>query len=174
MPLLQAVQRNGDLWNADRVRQDFTDSERELFKQSPHAEVDDILLRFPDRDSPTISDDLICTNQPALARLPQARPLIFGLMNQVDGMLLGRVMITRLRPGKRITPHADTRGLYANSMQRYHVVLQGEPGAMFVAEDEQVNMRTGEVWQFNAHAMHECMNNSTDDRVHLIIDIRSE
>lgn len=174
MPLLQALQRNTDLWNADRVRQDFTGSEREVIAQSPHAQVDDILLRFPDSASATLGDELICHSRPALARLPQARPLVFGLMNQVEGTLLGRVMVTRLRPGKRILPHADTRGRYANSMMRYHIVLQSEPGAIFRAEDEQISMRAGEVWQFNAHAEHEVVNNSADDRLHLIVDIRSE
>lgn len=174
LPLLQALQRQPELWSADRVRQDFSESGRELFKQSPHADVDDIILRFPDRDSPTLGDDLICANKEAFSRLPQARPLVLGLMNQVEGAMLGRVLITRLAPGKCITPHADTRGAYANYFKRYHVMLQCEPGAVFRAGAEQVQMRAGEVWQFDAHAMHEVVNNSTDDRISLIVDIRSD
>jgi hypothetical protein len=33
-------------------------------------------------------------------------------------------------------------------------------------------MRTGEVWWFNNAIEHEVVNNSADDRIHLIVDIR--
>ena len=35
-----------------------------------------------------------------------------------------------------------------------------------------VNMLTGEIWWFNNQAEHEIINNSADDRIHLIVDIR--
>ena len=174
MPLLQALHRHPHLWNADRVRQDFSNSTRELVADSPHAQVDDILLRFSDTSAPDIGDQLICANTEAFAALPQARPLVLGLMREVEGTVLGRAMITKLAPGKCITPHADTRGRYANYYKRYHLVLQSEPGSVFRANDEQVQMRAGEVWHFDAHAMHEVVNNSADDRIHLIVDVRSD
>jgi hypothetical protein len=166
MPLLSALQRRPELWNADRVRQSFD--------KSPHAAVDDILLRFSDSAAKDIGDRLLCTNTESFSNLPQARPLVYGLMTQVEGSVLGRAMVTRLAPGKCISPHADTRGRYANYFKRYHIVLQCEPGAVFRAEDEQIQMRQGEVWQFNAHAMHEVVNNSAEDRIVLIVDIRSD
>jgi uncharacterized cupin superfamily protein len=64
-------------------------------------------------------------------------------------------------------------GRYANTMSRYHIPLQSGPGVLFRAGDEHVYMRPGEAWDFNAHAEHEVVNNSADDRVHLIVDIRT-
>jgi hypothetical protein len=71
-------------------------------------------------------------------------------------------------------PHADTEGTYVQegSIMRYHVVVRGEPGSLFRCGDETVNMRTGEVWAFNALLEHEVMNNSADDRIHLLVDCR--
>lgn len=88
--------------------------------------------------------------------------------------MLGRAMITRLAPGKQIYAHADVLGRYANTYKRFHVPLQSSPGCIFCAGDEQVQMRPGEVWDFNAHAVHQVVNNSDSDRIHLIIDIRTE
>lgn len=164
VPLLIALQNHPELWNADRVRA--------TFDESPHRDVDDILLRFSDTSAENIGDQLICHNLPALATLPQARPLIFWLMARAEGEMLGRVMVTRLAPGKRIFPHADVLGLYANTMNRFHIPLQAGPGCVFRAGNEQVTMRPGEAWDFNANAEHEIINNSADDRIHLIVDIR--
>ncbi len=112
---------------------------------------------------------------PAWHTLPQLRPIIFGLMNRVSAYELGRVVITKLAPGGRILPHADTMGDYANDEDgaRYHVILQGCPGSLFRAGDETVNMRTGEVWWFNHLAEHEVVNNSSDDRIHLLVDTKN-
>ena len=164
LPLLLAVRRQPELWGKDRVRAEFD--------QSPHREVDDILLRFSDTAAADIGDELICNNTEAMRALPQARPLIYWLMARVEGDLLGRVMITKLPPGGRIYPHADVLGKYANTMSRFHIPLQSGPGCMFRAGDEQVSMYPGEAWDFNAHAEHEVINNSADDRIHLIVDIR--
>lgn len=164
IPLLLALQNHPELWNADRVRS--------TFDESPHSEVDDILLRFSDTKSADVGNQLLCYSMPAMAILPQARPLIYWLMARVEGDLLGRVMITKLAPGKRIYPHSDTLGLYANTMNRFHIPLQAGPGCIFRAGDEQVTMRPGDAWDFNAHAEHSVTNNSADDRIHLIVDIR--
>jgi hypothetical protein len=164
IPLLLALQNHPELWNADAVRS--------TFEESPHRDVQDILLRFSDTSAENIGDQLLCHNMPAMAVLPQARPLIYWLMARVEGDMLGRVMITKLAPGKRIFPHSDVLGLYANTMNRFHIPLQSGPGCMFRAGTEQVTMQPGDAWDFNAHAEHEVINNSADDRIHLIVDIR--
>jgi hypothetical protein len=81
-------------------------------------------------------------------------------------------MITKVAPGKGIRAHKDVLGAYAHYYTRYHVVLQGFEGSIFACGDEQVCMRTGEVWWFNANEMHEIKNASGEDRVHLLIDLR--
>lgn len=168
MPLMMALNAQPDLWNQHTLR-----SEHEM---SPHKEVSDIWLRFNDiekHESPEgVIDDHESINYPGMYKLPQARALIFALMASVQGERLGRCMITRLAPGKKIDPHEDG-GSHAAYYERYHIVLQGEPGAIFRCGDEQVCMRTGEVWWFNNAIEHEVINNSALDRIHLIVDIKA-
>lgn len=163
MPLLVMLQHNPQLWGEEKVRQEFD--------ESPHREAQDILLRFSDVSNPAIGDELICQDFPAMAVLHAARPIIFALMTRVQGTMLGRVIITKLAPGKQIYAHSDTRGKYANTYKRFHIPLQCEPGCVFSAGEEHVQMRAGEVWDFNAHASHQVVNNSAEDRINLIVDI---
>lgn len=175
MPLLHALARQPGLWNSNTFRT--------RFPGTPHAEADDILLRFSDParctpDQPgvgnVIGDDRPVWH-PAARALPQAKAVVLALMARVEAYELGRVLVTRLRPGARILPHADRDGAYvqAPDRARYHVVLQGLPGSLYRCGDETVCMRTGEVWWFDAHAEHEVANNSADDRIHLLVDVRT-
>ncbi|WP_217449734.1 aspartyl/asparaginyl beta-hydroxylase domain-containing protein [Cupriavidus taiwanensis] len=167
LPLLLAVAQRPHLWNANPIRT--------THPGTAHAQVDDILLRFnvvPGNDPAKVIDDTECINYPALAELPEARALIFGLMAKVQGERLGRCMITRLKPGGRILPHADA-GAPATYYERFHVVLLSAPGCVFRAGDEQLHMRTGDVYWFDNEQVHEVVNNSAEDRVHLIIDIKT-
>jgi hypothetical protein len=171
MPLLAELIRQPELWNQNTLR-----TTHEL---TPHKQVSDIWLRFNDTslfektgEQASIVDEHESINYPALANLPAARQLIFGLMARVSGERLGRCLITKLRPGGHIAPHVDG-GEHASYYERYHIVLQAMPGSMFRAGDETVQMRPGEVWWFDNSAEHEVINNGADDRIHMIVDIRA-
>jgi hypothetical protein len=166
-PALNSIMRRSDLWNQHPIRTQHPDT--------AHSQVEDILLRFNEIESENIAriiNDKECVNYPAFRELPLMRPLIFGLMTIVEGEQLGRVMITKLSPGKRILPHED-KGAPATYYDRYHVVLNSAPGCLFRTGDETVYMKTGELWWFDNTVEHEVINNSCEDRVHLIIDIRT-
>ena len=168
-PLLHAVVLHPELWNQFTLR-----TSHEL---TPHKEVEDIWLRFQDLkpyedgDASKIVDEHESMNYPAWNLLPQARPIIFDLMRRVEGTRLGRVLITKLAPGKKIDPHVDG-GSHAEYFSRYHVVLQGGPGSLVHCGGETVQMLSGEVWYFDNSVEHSVVNNSADSRVHLIVDIR--
>lgn len=172
LPLTHAVQRQPGLFNVHRFRT--------TFENTPHGEADDILLRFSDpsiaRDGDTaaVMADGNCIWHPAAAALPQARPIILDLMRRVEAYELNRVIITRLRPGGRILPHADNVGTYVHDPHRarYHIVLQGLPGSLYNCGEEVVTMLTGSVWHFDALTEHSVTNNSADDRIHLLADMR--
>lgn len=163
LPLMAAVARQPGLWNEDKIRQ--------TFDQSPHSQVDDILLRFgvPGED---VGHDLEAVDRPAMKALPNVKDEILNVMRVVNGSRLGRVIITKLESGKKIAPHADVMGEYAKYYTRYHLVLQGLPGSLFTCGDETVCMQTGELWWFDAGAEHSVVNNSKDDRIHMLIDVR--
>ena len=162
-PLAHALHTRPDLWNRNALRR----ASAEL------SECDDIWLRFP-TEATCVEQGvgaLECVNYPALAELPQVRPIVFSLMRQVEGERLGPVMITRLAPGKRIYPH-DDGAAHTSYYKRYQIALQSLPGVLFRAGDETVAMRTGEIWWFDNSVEHEVVNNSADDRLALIVDIR--
>jgi len=173
MPLMAAIMRQPDLWKEDTYLRDYP--------QGPFGDVDSIILRFPKKIVAATAEQaeqhLASIDQhesldtPLYAALPEARPLVMGLMSYVGGTRLGRVIINRIRPGGRITPHCDTPD-HAAYYERHHIVLQSAPGVDFRCEDEHVYMGQGETWWFNNAAEHEVVNNSASDRIHLIVDVR--
>lgn len=165
LPLALALQQHPELWDQNNVRK--------TFDNSPHRAVSDIWLRFNQRIGKNVGNELQMVNYPAWNSLTAARPIIFDLLRRIEANQLGRVMITRLGPGKRILAHSDVLGKYAHFYNRYHVVVRGLPGNIFRAGGDEVFMPTGSVWWFNAHEEHEVINNSEDDRIHLIIDART-
>jgi hypothetical protein len=170
MPLLYALQRQPELWNQKRFRT--------TFERTPHAAVDDIWLRFSDdskiTDTASVMADGDCVWHPAIKALPQARSILLDLMRRLEAYALDRVIITRLAPGKTILPHADNEGSYVHDpdRQRHHVVIQGFPGSLYRTGDETVTMLTGQVWWFHALTEHEVINNSSEDRIHMLVDLR--
>lgn len=160
LPLTHQLIRHPEWWNADKVRTTFDDS--------PHTAVSDILLRFglPDGDT------LEATDRPEFQQLIGAKGMVLDVMRMVGGSRLGRVIITKLEPGQKIAPHADVMGAYAHYYTRYHMVLQGHQGNLFGCGDESVHMLSGEIWWFDAHVEHWVANNSKDDRIHMLIDVR--
>lgn len=151
-----------DIWNQHRLRQEYPGS--------PHAEADDIWLRFQPEGSDVI-DEHECVEYPAWWRLSEARHMVHTLVRQVEGVRIGRVVITRLKPGGRIYPHADG-GSPATYYERYQVALNARPGVTFRAGTEAIEQRTGDIWWFDNTQEHEVVNNSDDDRVVMIVDVR--
>lgn len=173
-PLNLAIARRPELWKEDTYLRDYP--------QGPFKEIESIILRFPVKSVVETEEELRkhastydqheSIDYPPYAKLTEARPIVMGLMAQVGGERLGRVMINKIAPGGRIFPHADTPS-HAEYYDRFHVVLQSAPGVDFRAGDEHVYMGVGEVWWFDNSQEHEVINNSAVDRVHMIIDIRT-
>lgn len=166
MPVLHALALNPDLWDENRLRT--------TYPGTPHNEVSDIWVFFneiPD-DPATVIDDKDVIPYRAWSVLPQLRPIIFDLMRRVEGVRLGRVIISRMAPGTKISPHVDG-GAPALWYSRYQIALQSLPGCLFKAGDETVNMRTGDVWFFDNQQTHSVVNNSEDERLSIIVDIRT-
>jgi hypothetical protein len=174
LPLMLAIKRRPELWKEDTYLRDYP--------QGPFGDTESIMLRFPVKSVHETEEELQkhlstydqheSVDYPPYKLLTEARPMVMNLMSYVAGERLGRVMINKLRPGGRIYPHADTEA-HADYYSRFHVVLQSQPGVIFKAGDEQVHMATGEVWWFNNKEVHEVINHSADDRIHMVVDIRT-
>lgn len=165
IPALNALAVNPHLWNAHDLRT--------THQLSPHRAVDDIWLWFNrmSDDPADVIDDLECVPYPAWQQLPQFRGLVLDIMRRVEGTRLGRAIITRLPPGKSIPAHVD-EGAPATYYTRYQLALQCLPGALFESGGEVIQFRMGEVWQVDNRVEHSVVNNSADDRIVLIVDVR--
>lgn len=165
VPALNALAQKPDLWDENTLRT--------THPGTAHSQVSDIWVWFNDASDPTkVIDDRDVIPYRAWSDLPQVRPLVLDLMRRVEGVRLGRVLITRLPPGKRIMPHVDG-GAPATYYSRYQVALQSEPGCVFRIGDEGVTFRTGDVWWIDNTVEHSVENNSPDDRIVLIVDVRT-
>lgn len=174
LPLVLAIKRRPHLWKEDTYLRDYP--------QGPFKNIESIMLRFPVKGVYETEEELknhLSTydqhenvDYPPYKVLPEARPLVMGLMSRVEGERLGRVMINKISPGGVIYPHKDTPA-HTEYYSRFHIVLQSQPGVVFRAGDENVYMATGEVWWFDNSQEHEVINNSADDRIHMIVDIRT-
>ena len=103
------------------------------------------------------------------AAYPGAKTFLESFAEEQDA-ILGRAKIVCLPAGKRVYPHID-RGEYYRVRGRYHFVLRSSAGSWMKAGDEEVRMKTGELWWFDNNAMHEAMNDGTEDRLHMIFDM---
>ena len=172
-PLLLAIQRQPKLWNRHTIRKEA--------EGTPHAAMSDIWLRYNDVKDYELTGDYTGFNDPHDAifypewyALPQARPIVMGLMARVEGTRLGGVMITKIPPGGKILPHSDDGWHAKHFNTKLYVVLQSNPQCINRVEDDVVSMAPGEVWYFDNTKEHEVVNDGPDDRITLIICIRCE
>lgn len=176
-PLMLAIARRPELWAEDSFLRNYP--------QGPFGEVESIMLRFPVVATGLTDEEIALykqnklpgydqhesVDQPAYAKLHEARSLVMNVFAAVAGERLGRVMINKIAPGGHIFPHADTPE-HCNYYRRFHVVLQSAEGVEFRCDKETTYWETGSVFWFNNKLEHEIHNHSDADRIHMIIDAR--
>lgn len=163
-PLLHQIQLHPELWNQNTLRT--------THPQSPHQQVDDILLRFQSAQDASVIDEHETVWYPAWSVLTEAHEIVFNLCRAVKAERIGRILISRMAPGKEIAPHIDG-GSCAQYYTRYQIALQNLPGSIFKCGDEQVTFRSGDVWHFDNGVEHSVLNHSADDRIAMVVDLRT-
>lgn len=165
VPLLNALATRPYLWNENTLRT--------THPASPHQQTDDIWVWFnaiPEEPEAVI-DDCEVVPYRAWRDLPGIKFLVLDLLRRVEGVRLGRVIISRVPPGCCIPEHVD-HGAPATYYARYHIALQSLPGALNHSGDETVTYAPGDVWWFDNRAPHSVVNNSADDRIVIVMDVR--
>ena len=172
LPLLYAVSRQPQLWDQHTLRT--------THPGSPHGEVSDIWLRFQDltpyergESVATVTDEHESIAYPAWWALPEVRPLVFGLMGRVSATRLGRVLLTKLRPGCKIPAHVDSAP-HSVYYARHHITLCSPPECSFRVEDEVLTLRPGECWWVDNGKEHSVWNDGQTERIALIVDTHSD
>lgn len=163
-PLINAL-NTSDLWNNNDLRTKFDNS--------PHSAVDDIWIRFNDltKDQDVLNNKE-CIWYDAVTTLPVSN-IIYQLMQFVGADRIGRVIITRMKPGGKIEPHED-HGEPATYYQRFHLAIKNSSGASFKCGDEEYEPIPGEIFLVNNKLTHQVENNSMADRITMIIDLHTK
>lgn len=176
-PVMAELAANGDLWNEHTARK--------TAPGGPHAEADDVWLRFRDVapfESGALSwSEFSNEHIPIWYRgwtlLPSLHPIVFDLARKVEADMIGGVLITRIAPGRKVAPHKDS-SWHVDYFSKFYVSLQSEPGARFHCIDgnevESLQPKPGEVWEFDNHKVHAVTNRSDADRITLICCLRTE
>ena len=147
---------------------------------SPHSKMTDIWVRYNDatkyleaQDFTGFNDEHDSVWYPSYYSLPQIRDIVFKLMALVEGERLGAVLITKLPPGGRIEKHVDS-SWHAGYYDKYYIPIQNAEGSTFNFEDGVIAPKLGEVYWFDNSVTHWVENNSDEDRISLIICIKSD
>jgi len=75
-----------------------------------------------------------------------------------------------LAAGEEIKRHTDRELSFKDGYVRLHIPIQTHPDVIFTIDDQQVHFAPGECWYMNANSPHQVINNSTQDRIHLVVD----
>lgn len=168
--VLRELEAHPELWDQNTART--------ASRESPHRESSDIVVRFRDPDDLRNPADYVSPHLaifwPAWRALPSLRPIVFDLMDECEGTLLGGILITRIAAGRRIHPHID-RGWHAETMNcKAYVILQANDGCINRCGEETAIMLPGDAWRFNNLVEHSVENRGDTDRLAVIVTMRTE
>ncbi len=164
MPLQHALVRQPELFGQRGTR-------AEIYA---HRAMSDIWVRYNDAANlgPTFNDEHDSVWYPEAAAIPQVRPIVMSLMSIVEGERLGGVLITKVPAGGEIKPHVDG-GWHASYYDKYFVPILNDAGAVFGFEDGVIAPQVGDVWWFRNDRPHWVKNDSSRDRIAMIVCIKS-
>ncbi len=164
-PFLDEIASVEGAWDLQKGRQDKIPVQREA-KSIPIRGV---------RKSKISGRKPVNVHESRFTYTSQKFPLVRRFLQEFAkewGGELSRAKLVLLPPGNRVYPHID-RGDYYRVRDRFHLILQtGEQGSWLRTADEEVRMKTGELWRFNNKGMHEAHNDSETDRIHFIFDLK--
>ena len=171
-PLVATLDAHPELWNQNGFRK--------YGRGTPHSGMSDIWVRYNDVEPYAEKGDFTGFNDahvpvwyPAYDVLQHTLdPLIFPLMEEVRGEMLGGVLITRIPAGEGIAPHVD-EGWHVNYYDKFYLSLRSAPGATFHCGDEVINPEPGDLYHFDNRLEHWVKNESDSDRMTLIVCIRT-
>jgi hypothetical protein len=80
------------------------------------------------------------------------------------------VRFLRLGSGAKIREHRDYKLSIEDGIARVHIPVKTSAGVEFYLDGKRVEMKEGEAWYLNFNLPHHVTNNSSEARVHLVVD----
>lgn len=153
---------------------------RRTVPNSPHAEMQDIWVRYNDINPFLEKGSLEGFNcehdsvwYPVIESFPSLKKVVFELMHAVDGERLGGILITKLPPGGKIASHTDA-GWHAQYYDKFYIPILNAKGAIFGFDDGVIDPDLGDAWWFDNSNSHWVDNNTDSDRIAMIVCVRTE
>jgi GNAT superfamily N-acetyltransferase len=147
---------------------------RQRFPGTAHADTQTVYLRHPHIVGPSLLSDMDAPPTAEWYRMQPLADLVRQVWTAVGAREIdaGRAMVVRLPPGGRIADHYDG-GSYAKEFDRFHLVLDAGEGVRFTCRGQDREFRTGDLFWFDHRSNHSVANDSTRDRLHLIVDCKA-
>ena len=172
--LISQLNDKPELWNRYEFR-------TKTYENSPHREVDDIILRYRDfsdfdaEHPERFSDEHDAQYYAAYHELPALEPLVKHIFTLLEGEELGGILITRIPAGKQVYPHSDAGAWHSeHHLCKALLLVQSAPKQSFCFEDEVHEGEAGDLFIFDNRPSHWVINDSDTDRVSLIIAIKQK
>lgn len=147
---------------------------------SPHVDMTDIWVRYNDvapylekGSLEGFGDEHDSVWYPIVDKLPSVKPMVFALMAAVEGERLGGVLVTKLPPGGKILPHTDA-GWHAAYYDKFYVPITAPQGSFMGFDDGEIHAQLGQAWWFDNSNEHWVENPTQEDRISMIVCIRTE
>ena len=80
-------------------------------------------------------------------------------------------LLVNLKPKSIIDPHTDSGSRYFQLGRRIHIPIKTNKDVSFTVGTTTLNMQVGKIYEINNLTSHSVENTSTENRIHLIMDI---
>jgi hypothetical protein len=161
--LKQYLQENPQLWGIHTQRQEQAGT--------PHDDTKAIFIRGPTEfTAESYQGTVEACDFPIPDELRDAvYKILSPVFEEIGVKEVGYILLTKLSAYGHIKPHID-EGVYSDYYTRFHIPIQTNKDNIFHCYKSSVNMKEGEMWDFNHKDIHSFANNSNEDRIHLIFD----
>ena len=157
------LDENASLWDENPARR--------TYEGSPHKGMVDIWARYGvDVKDPSIPH--VSEWYEGAASLTNVVTISDHIMGALGGESLGGVLITKLPPGGKILPHADS-GWHAETYEKIHVSISAPDGSYFGFKDGEMHSKDGDVYWFRNDRLHWVENPTDSDRIVMIVCIKT-
>lgn len=164
--IIEHINKFNDEWLLDSERQSLVYKER----RNPHLYTNTYIIQdhplnwsYGSKINSVVKDNILMST-------------LFEIINKLEDHVVGksaRVLLIKLEAGKDVTEHVDN-GDYLSTVRRYHIPLITNDKVFYTVNSETISMKKGECWEINNLKPHSVINNSNEDRIHLLIDILPE
>lgn len=145
--------------------------EKNFFDQEKISKIKDIALELESEKSNVHAEGKYAGIQWHKIDLdPQTHTFMQEIYDFLGADRSGVCVFYYLSPGAILHAHRDLTGASSNARIRFHVPIITNDKVFFNVSKKRVIMSPGELWALDTSYLHEVKNESTETRVHIVIE----